>query len=116
MHRYYDPALTAEQVAALDRENLAVLTTVQAALGSLHPAIRALFVDASEAVVRLHFVVSPDADAECRAHIDDTVSAFNALTWHGIELAAVAVVHPADGPRVWEDADWRPVYVTPAHP
>jgi len=110
VHDYYDPALTEEQKAALDRENVAVLAAVQAALGNISPDVRAPFVDARTEPTVLHVVVADGRAEACRDDVDDTVAEFHAQTWGGQALEAVPQVHVEVVPRDWSRRGWRPVY------
>ncbi|MGC4174568.1 hypothetical protein [Demequina sp.] len=110
MHQYYNPDLTPEQMNELDRRNLVMLTAVQASIGNLHPAIRAVFVELHGSEVYLHFIVSQGVDSECEEDIDDTASEFNAMTWNIADVTAVAVLHVDEAPRNWVELGWHPIF------
>lgn len=110
MHDYDSPELTEEQKAALDREIVTVLAAVHAALGTISPGVRALFVDARTDPTVLHVVVAVGRAEACREDIDDTVAEFQAQTWGGPGLDAVARVHVEEAPRDWNRLGWCPVY------
>jgi hypothetical protein len=103
--------MTEAEMAALDRENMAVLSATQAALGNISPYVRAVFVDAKSEQIVLHFVVAEGRAEACQEDIDDTVSEFTAGTLGDQDLADVtAEVHIEEVPRDWTSRGWRPVY------
>jgi hypothetical protein len=111
VNRFYNPDLTKQQAAALDRENMAVLFAVQAALGNISPDVRAVFVDARSRPVVLHFVLAEGTAEACADDMEDTLAEFEAQTWvGGPDLEVVNQTHIEEIPRNWTDLGWRPIY------
>ena len=103
------PSVTFSGMAAMDErlalENAQVLNAVQASLGCISTAVRAIFVEPGPASVGLHFIVSQTYRAAPEDDLSDIAGELEAL---GHDVRVETLVEHA--PRDWAERGWRCIY------
>lgn len=108
MHRYYNPALSAVEIEALDRENWLALMAVQAFLGAVSTNVLAVAVETNASDAATVHVAIREPAQEDEVEIEESLFSMGALLEGRIDLTQDIVI--GDVPDAWRSRPYRLVF------